>query len=569
MTRPLAPWRVLLLLGVAGVMFFLRLDSKSLTDNEETRFALQAREMIRTGDWVVPRWSHRPLGTKPPLFTWSVAWISLAAGRVNEWTARLPSAAAALSTVLLVYALGVRWFGRPAALWGALALSSSFLFWDSARFARSDMLLTCFATASLVFLIFGTEAKRGSALWLLAAFAASGLAVLSKGPVGFALPALAGFLYLTLRRRWGAFPGWSYAAAAILFLALASPWYAFYNRVAGEKYFWEMLVRQNVTRYVSAFDHPNPVYFYAGYFPPNFLPWMGGMLPALAYGATRDWRHRDAAVLAFVWWAAIFLFFSLSESKRPSYILPAFPPAALLTGHFLQAEVFGRKPAERNRWGRLGAFLLAATFAGMVAGGFGVPVWAALEEPPLLVPALIVGALWMAAGLWALWAHRRQGAARGTAVFLGGILASQVAAQWTLVPAIDRERSPAPGARAVVEAAGDGHIVAYRFDKASLAFYGRRGRDGGGAAGEIYYLRSPRLLDYFLKDLQAPAYVLIQSKDYRELPEAFQSRTRVVLADLPYGKYRAMLLANRFPPSAPVEDGRPVSDSKSRGRPPR
>ncbi len=554
MTRQSTSSHVVVLLLVAAVMFFLRLDSKSLMDNEETRFALQAREMIQTGDWVVPRWSYRPAGTKPPLFTWSIALLSKAAGGVNEWTARLPSAAAALATVLLTYALGVRLFGRPAGFLGALVLSSAFLFWDSARFARSDMFLTLFVTASLVCLIFGAEARKRSAPWLLGAFAASALAVLSKGPVGLALPALVGLLYLTIRRRWGAFPSWSYAAGAAVFLALVSPWYVIYGRAAGGEYLWEMLFRQNVTRFVSAFDHRNPLYYYVGYFPSNFLPWMGLMLPALVYGATRGWRRGEAGAMVFLWWAAVFLFFSLSTSKRPSYILPVFPPAALLTGFFLDAEVIGKDSSERSAWGRLGALLLGVTFAGLVVGGIGFPIWAALEERWLLTSALLAGFLWVVAGAVALWAQRRGRVLRAVAVFLGGILLTQIAVQWSLVPQIDKRRSAASAARRVVRIAGGAHIVVYRFGKASLSFYGLPPREGKRNSGEVYYLRDDRQLRYFLQDLQAPAYVLMHSKEYRRLPEEFRSRMRVVLRDLPYGKYRTMLLANRRFRPGPAEN---------------
>ncbi|MFQ5915385.1 MAG: glycosyltransferase family 39 protein, partial [Nitrospinota bacterium] len=514
-------------------------------DNEETRYALQARQMIQTGDWVVPRWSHRPLGTKPPLFTWSIALVSKAAGGVDEWTARLPSAAAALGTIFLIYALGARLFGKRPAFLASLVLSSSFLFWDSARFARSDMLLTFFVTASFVCVVFGEQAKRGGFLWLLGAFAASGLAILSKGPVGLALPALAGFLYLTIRRRWRAFPGWSYAAGVMILLAVVTPWHVLYARTAGEEYAWKMLFQENVTRYLSGLNHPNPFYFYVGYFPPNFLPWVGLMLPALAYGASRGWRRREPAVLVFVWWAALFLFFSLSTSKRPSYMLPVFPAAALLTGNFLDAEVLGKESSERNGWGRLGALILGVTFAGLVAGGIGFPIWAGLEERSVLASALVLGALWVATGLLALRTQRRRGAVRALGVFVGGILVSQVAVQWTLAPQIDRLRSPAAAARQVVEAAGGAHVVAYRFEKPSLAFYGRAAGAGEGKTGEIYYFKDSRLLGYFLNDFQAPAYVLMQSTTYRGLSEDERSRMSVVREDLPYGKYRTVLLANR------------------------
>ncbi len=546
-----APFQVVLLILAAGVLFFLRLDAKRLMDNEESRFALQARVMIETGDWVVPRWSQRPQGTKPPLFTWAVAALSKASGGVSEWTARLPSAAAALATVLVVYFLGVRLFGRTAGFLGALVLASSFLFWDQARFAKSDMFLTCFLTISVVCLIRGAEAGARSSLWLLGAFAAAGLAVLSKGPVGVVLPAWVGFLYLTLRRRWGRFPLWSFGAGVLVFVAIVSPWYILYAQTAGGEHIREMLFRQNVTRYLSAFDHRKSLFFYLAYFPSNFLPWMGLTLAALVYGASRSWRNREAGVMVFLWWAAIFLFFSLSTSKRPAYILPAFPPAALLTGFFIRAEVLGTRGAglTRRDWGWWGGLILGITFAGLAAGGIGFVLWAGIADPEFLPSALLLGGIWIASGAAALWTQRRGRPLRAIAVFVCGILATQGASQWSLAPRIDSRLGTAATARKVVRAAAGAHIVSFRFPKASLAFYGAgsggKNGEGEGKAGEFYYFRQPWRLRYFLNDFQAPAFILLQTKEYRKLPEDIRSKMTVVERDLRFGRHRTVLLKNR------------------------
>ncbi len=545
--------QILILLFVSAVMFFLRLDSKHLMDNEESRFALQARTMIETGDWVVPRWSYRPHGTKPPLFTWTVAALSKVAGGVSEWTARLPSALAALGTVLFLFFVGNRLFGSPAGFLGALILSTAFLFWDSARFARSDMLLTFFMTLSIGFIILGAEEERGAGAWMVGAFVAAALGTMSKGPVGTVLPALTGFLYLTLRTRWSQFPGWSYAAGVLILLVIILPWYWVYARAAGGEHLWEMLFRQNVTRYLSAFDHKNPVYFYAGYFPPNSIPWMGLVLAALGYGASRNWRTRDSETLIFLWWACVFLFFSLSTSKRPSYILPALPPAALLTGHFLAYEVFGKENGDWTIWGRLGFWLFAVTFAGMIFGGVGFPIWAGLAEPELLTSAAAIGALFAAAGAVALWLLKSGHLNRAVGVFLAGILVVQVAAQWTVVPYINSRLSTAGAARDVVRTADGAHIVSYRLGKASLALYGPKGLEDGKKAGEFYFFRQPWRLRYFLKDFQGTAYIFMLVKDYRSMPEDLRSMMEVVRRDIRFGdRHRTVLLRNRpFRPAAP------------------
>ena len=108
------PWGEALVLALfAAVITLYGLGATSLIDNDETRFGLLARNMIETGDWVVPRWSHRPQGTKPPLFMWAVAGFSFLTGEINSWSARGPSALAGVGVVVLTYFLGRRFFPHP------------------------------------------------------------------------------------------------------------------------------------------------------------------------------------------------------------------------------------------------------------------------------------------------------------------------------------------------------------------------------------------------------------------------------------------------------------------------
>lgn len=537
--------QIFILLFVSFVMFFLRLDSKHLMDNEESRFALQARTMIETGDWVVPRWSYRPQGTKPPLFTWTVAALSKLVGGVNEWTTRIPSALAAMGTTLLIYWVGRRIFGGLAGFLGALVLSTAFLFWDSARFARSDMLLTFFITLSVSLIIVGSIQERRSGIFMVGAFMGAALGMMSKGPVGFVLPGLVSFFYLTFYKRWLRFPGWSYALGVVSFLAIILPWYWAYAHVAGGEHLWEMLFRQNVTRYLSAFDHRNPLYFYVGYFPPNFIPWVGLVMVALVYGVSRNWRKRDPATLVIIWWACVFFFFSLSTSKRPSYILPAFPPAALLTGHFLDAKVFIKGTEDWLIWRRLGFWIFALTFVGMIIGGVGFPVWAALAEPRLFSSSVSIGILFVITGATAIFLQRVGKLHRAMVIFLGGILAAQVMAQWTVVPYINSSLSTAEAARDVVRTANGAHIVSYRLGKASLAFYGPEGLAKGKTPGEFYFFRQPWRLKYFLEDFTGSVYVFMQMKDYRSLPDGLRSMMEIVRENVHFGRHRNVLLRNR------------------------
>ena len=407
------------------------------------------------------------------------------------------------------------------------------------------MLLTFFITLSVSLIIVGSEEGRRAGTFMVGAFMGAALGMLSKGPVGFVLPSLVSFFYLTFSKRWLRFPGWSYAVGVVSFLVIILPWYWAYSHIAGGEHLWEMLFRQNVTRYLSAFDHKNPLYFYIGYFPPNFIPWVGLVLVALLYGVSRNWRERDPATLIIIWWASVFLLFSLSTSKRPSYILPAFPPAALLTGHFLKAEVFVKGTEDWVIWRRLGFWLFALTFGGMVIGGIGFHVWAALAEPGLFFSSFAIGILFVITGAAAIFFQRKGELRRAVVVFFVGILASQVVAQWTVVPYINTSLSTAEAARDVVRTANGAHVVSYRLGKASLAFYGPEGLGEGEVPGEFYFFRQPWRLKYFLKDFTGPVYVFMQMKEYRSLPDDLRSMMEVVRENVHFGRHRNVLLKNR------------------------
>jgi hypothetical protein len=310
---------------------------------------------------------------------------------------------------------------------------------------------------------------------------------------------------------------------------------------------WKMLFKENVVRYLDTFSHKNPFYFYLEYFPPNFLPWMGFMLLGLLYGATRAWKRREAGCVVFLWWAATFLFFTLSTSKRPVYILPAFPPAALLTGGFLAAEILKFDATEKSRWHWWGRLSLQLTFAGFIVGGIGFPTWAAMVEPTLLTRALLAGIGLVLVGAVCLWFERKRPIAQTIALVMGGVLVIHLASVWVVTPILEDRRSPAPGAKEILRTARGGHVLAYGFPYASLSFYGLKQKDGvGGDEREVFYTRDLKVVRHFLHDLQAPAYVVILKQTLGELPEDIRARARIVLRELPYGgggKW-AVLLAN-------------------------
>jgi 4-amino-4-deoxy-L-arabinose transferase-like glycosyltransferase len=311
-----------------------------LFEPDEGRYAQIPREMLARGDWTVPVLQGEPYLDKPPLFYWLV----MASYRVfgaHDWSARLVPALAVHFSILLTYLLGCRLLGRVAALWGAGALALAPGFVSIGRLLVIDGVLTL---CVLVSFAAATEAIRGDRLryfwWCLSA-AACGLGVLTKGPVALILCAmplaahqwLAGGSRLISRRSWIV-----YAAVTI---SIAWPWYILVclRRPEFAGYF---LWRHNIVRFLTPFDHQQPIWFYVPILLLGLLP-ASIVLPGLVrflLSTARSKCDRRPAELGLLLITGLWpvLFFTLSGSKLPTYILPAFPPLALVLGYYLSLK---------------------------------------------------------------------------------------------------------------------------------------------------------------------------------------------------------------------------------------
>jgi 4-amino-4-deoxy-L-arabinose transferase-like glycosyltransferase len=371
-----ARWPALLLLIVVPGLLLYPCMSFHLFEPDEGRYAEIPREMLERGDWIVPHLQGAPYLDKPPLLYWLVM-VSYSLFGVNDWSARLVPALAVHACVLLTYLLGRRSLGERPAFWGALILGLAPGFISVGRLLLLDGLLSLWVTLE-VFCAF--EAVRGGHLkwgwWLLAA-TACGLGVLTKGPVALVLLLPPLWLYARLTGgccRLGWFPVAVYACLA---LALSCPWYTAITLRLPEfprYFFWE----QNVVRFSTGFNHLRPVWFY--------LPIvLGGLLPGslLVFGlmhwlfSSQDQaREQRCPEVGFMLLAGgwCVLFFSLSECKLPTYVLPAFPPLALALGYYLAG----------SRWATSRGPLLAGALTFVALTGlhyFALPWYAEHHSP--------------------------------------------------------------------------------------------------------------------------------------------------------------------------------------------
>ena len=333
-------WLVLLLAVVA--VYFYGLGSAPLLGPDEPRYAQVAREMNARGDWVTPTLGGHTWFEKPALLYW-LMMAGYSVFGVSEFAARFGSACAGVLTLLLIGWVGRRaeltageWM-RPFGLTCAAVMASSAGLLVFSRGASFDIVLTATVTASLAcFFVSEIERDERRRRWLLAGFYASvGLSLLAKGLVGIVIPAGVVGLYFVLRRRLPHPLRLGLISGTLICAAVAALWYAPVIARHGQAFVEEFFVRQHFARYVSnKYHHPQPFYFYVPIMALLALPWTAFLAGGLASLRELNWRAEDAPsklrVLAFAWLVVPVLFFSLSGSKLPGYVLPAVPGAALL-----------------------------------------------------------------------------------------------------------------------------------------------------------------------------------------------------------------------------------------------
>ncbi len=356
---------------IGGLTFFAGLGRAAIGDSDEAFYAEAGREMLHTGDWLTPRYNFKYRFQKPILFYWLIASTYLMVG-VHEAAARAPAAAAGLAVTLLTFHAARRWYGDRAGLLAGMVAATSVGHVALARVALPDLPVAFFvALATYACLIAMFEPSPMTTRWWGLAGAASGLACLTKGPIGVMLPVLVtGAAYLGARRR----PSIKLADLAILsasFSLFAIPWYVAMGAEHGTSYLREFLVGDNVERFAtSRFNEPRSVLFYMPVLLGGMVPWTPFLLLLLGsspfFSSVKSLRSLDSREgRLMLWWFIPLLFFTLSVGKQPRYVLPILPPLAILLGRALAVAT---APATDN-WTDSRLFRVCSIASGLVLVG--------------------------------------------------------------------------------------------------------------------------------------------------------------------------------------------------------
>ena len=245
---------------------------------DEPKNAEALREMMARGDWVTTTLREEPWFDKPILYYW-VSLIFFHLLGPGEAAARLGPSLFGAAGVLLTYGLARLTFdGRTALRAGVILATSLEYFWFS-RTAVVDLPLTFCVTLSLVAFYRALEVPGRSAFWYRLVFAATGGAVLAKGPVGIVLPGLVVGGYLLASRRLAELKKIPWVSGLLCFLLVAGPWYLAVSMKHGRQFWEDFIINRNVNRYLSTIHHhPGPVYYYLPVLILGLFPW-GALLP--------------------------------------------------------------------------------------------------------------------------------------------------------------------------------------------------------------------------------------------------------------------------------------------------
>jgi 4-amino-4-deoxy-L-arabinose transferase-like glycosyltransferase len=382
---------------------------------------------------------------KPPLYFWLAALFGLPTHRVTEFAARLPSALAGIAVIWLTLHLGSRLFGGFTGVLGAALLLSVFEFGHLARRVQLDVLLALFEMGALV-AFWWLDRGLGKRRWQLTLMhGAMGLALLTKGPVGFLLPFLTILAYLVWERRARDIAGLFLSWRLILSLGPALGWIAAALALAPASFAGEAVGTNLIGRFFAGTSHARPIYYYLYQFPLDFMPWT--LLWPIAYlvgrrqiftaaerGGDPETRRAWRFLLSCV--AVSLVFFSVSAGKRGLYLLPAFPAMALVCADSLVRTLSGRA-----------GVAVEAALAGLAGYAIALPdsLLAAVRSPLLASFGFaVIAAL---AGGFAAWIVLQRN--RAPVIFLPGVaiivaLVIELSVFLLLYPALEPITSPRP-----------------------------------------------------------------------------------------------------------------------------
>lgn len=331
------------ILGLALFVFCFDLGNREPLAYD-FRHGVILRRLLHDGFSWIPMLFDAPYAQKPPLFFWILYPLGKLFNSYHVSVLTLPSALSSAGIVCLLFfflkRLHVQW-----AIVTALILITTYPFYLKARMSSVDMLFAFFLTLAITcFFVFYVRKKRWGAIGLIIGLIAG---FLTKGPIGILLPSAVIVIYLILRKDWRNFFLYGFSLAFLLAVCFAG-WYGLCYKLLGEEFVRFALKSHTYGRVI---EPPNKSYFYYLFVLLVFaLPWSFPLVGLFREKLKRENKEMfslqmiEVERFVFVWFSVIFLFFTFVSVKHLRYIVPLFPPMAVLAGSFF----VGRN--EEDRW---------------------------------------------------------------------------------------------------------------------------------------------------------------------------------------------------------------------------
>lgn len=381
---------------ISCLIIFSHLGRFPLFNPDEALYAEPAREMLDTGEYITTLLNYDVRFTKPPLVIWGMAVSYLIFG-VNEFAARFIGACCGVLLIASTYLFTEKYLDQKQAVVASLTLATAPLFVGTAREAITDMPLSLFMAGAMMSFFLANKEKNS--FWAYSAWFLTGLAVMTKGPVGLLLPLIILGVYHFLTRQWtNVFNTYKVVPGLFIVALIALPWFVLEIYLTKGAYFHEFIMKENIARFTSNVDsHKAPFWYHLAAVMGGYFPW-SLILPAALWSAvcplkgpvstilTRASRLSDQEklILYCLLWSIITVgFFSLSVSKLLPYTVPAFPAIAILVAWQLTRWVEERK--------RLYIFVPLFLLIVSLGTAFSLSPWIAtkLRDAPPELPKLL------------------------------------------------------------------------------------------------------------------------------------------------------------------------------------
>ncbi len=560
---------VLTIVVVAGLVFFTNLGSYPLFDEDEPKNAVCGMEMFARGDWVVPTFNEELRTDKPILIYWLML-CSYSLFGVSEFAARFGSSVMSIGTSLGTYYLGRKLYDRQVGLLAGIVIGTCLMFSAVGRAVTPDATLVCCLTWAFCFFVKslawgmpslsggrespgcgihevgthnpGTEAPRSGILAIIPMYAAMGLAMLAKGPVGFLLPCTAiglfglcsstrndlaaGAVSLGEGRWWRK----TLRLALLIFsprrflrtlwamklwigipvaFSIALPWYLAVGHQTDGAWLSGFLIKHNLERATSAMENHRGLFFY--YLPVLFagaFPW-SVFLPTAVRGiwlrVKARAEHWDSDLFLACWALTWLVFFSIAQTKLPNYILPIYPAVAVIVARSLIGWM--RDSSVSVRTFQIECRVMA-TAGGAIVAGVLIAMFILL---PNELPLALLGAIPILTAAVAYQSAQRQQRERAVLTLAGGAAMLCVAMMgWAPVQLAQYQDSPFFANKAhAATTFGETEIASFDVFEPSLVFYHGR---------KVHRPKRPEDVVKFFAE-HPEGFVLTRSDKLDRLPE--------------------------------------------------